>query len=77
MTHLCVAFKQLNTVHIQLYISIDFNADIRYSQSTLNSIHLIISIRFIYIFTFTDSTPLRKDTGVFESYSRLIIILLD
>ena len=27
--------------------------------------------------TFTDSTPLRKDTGVFESFGRFIIILLD
>ena len=26
---------------------------------------------------FTDSTPLRKDKGVFESFGRFIIVLLD
>ena len=41
----------------------------------MKTLYIYIYI-FIYIY-FTDSTPLRKDTGVFESYGRLIIILLD
>ena len=31
----------------------------------------------IYICMYIDSAPLRKDTGVFESLGRLIIVLLD
>ena len=36
--------------------------------------HIIIrtAILYIYIYIFTASTPLRKDTGVFESLSRFI-----
>ena len=33
-------------------------------------------VRF-FIFAFTSSTPLRKDTGVFGSFGRFIIFLLD
>ena len=31
-----------------------------------------VYICVIYIYTFTASTPLRKDTGVFESFGRFI-----
>ena len=39
-----------------------------------------IEVEWIILHTwsvFTDSTPLMKDTGVFESYGRLIVVLLD
>ena len=31
----------------------------------------------VFLFAFTDSSPPRKDTGVFEIYGRFIIVLLD
>ena len=61
-----------NTI-LYIYIYIEL------SYITLSRIMLHIYIYiYIYICSYiTDSTPLRKDTGVFESYGRLIIILLD
>ena len=42
--------------------------------TTSNDFELYI---YIDIYTHTDSTPPRKDTGVFEGLGRFIIVLLD
>ena len=43
----------------------------------INSLYMYISLYIFIYMAFTVSTPMRKDTGVFESFGRFIILLLD
>ena len=40
-------------------------------------IYILLYTIYIYTIYITDSTPPRKNTGVFESFGRFIIVLLD
>ena len=45
-------------------------------NKVISSVRRCVSV-VVFLFAFTAGTPLRRDTGVFESFGRFIIVLLD